>query len=269
MPLGSKKKGAKNVLHELEKTHGFVFSNDFILPPEFNSKEQRKLLEKVFKKNVGFYKLSEEEQKSEASKMEILLDEMEEKIKEYGGSIQPYVGSEGGNNSGSTDLDKKSNTDYVVIKINNVLIFEPFGQANNATFIGNAENDKLQEQLKKNGRLASIRNELLGRVFHTRTDKKRYDYESGHILEIMKLAKEYPQELLDTLFALMKEQDYCMLSTLDSKIPGGVDEVIKAISDQVKQRGITAKDVADVGSDIENKIEGQDNSTIETEGVEH
>ena len=268
MPFGSKKKGAKGILDEAEKTNGFVFSRDFILPPELNSAEQRKILEKAYKKNTGYYKLSEEEKKREVSNMENLLEKMTEKLKEYGGSVQSYVGSKGGNNGDSLVADKKSTTDYIVIKINNILIFEPFGQVNNATFIGNAENDKLQDELKVNGRLASIRNELLGRVFHTRTDKKSYDYESGHVLEIMKFANEYPQEFLDTLFALMKEQDYCMLSTIDSRMPNCVDDVVKSISSQVKQRGINAKDVSEVKSDLSNKEKEDDNSTVEVEGVE-
>jgi len=268
MPFGSKKKGAKNVLAEAENNNGFLFSKDFILPPEFNSAEQRKILEKIYKRNVGYYKLSKDEQEMEAIKMEKLLEDVVEKLSEYGGSIQSYVGSEGGSGSSSYIAGKKSNTDYSVIRINNVLIFEPFGQANNATFIGNAENEKLKEQLKVNGRLSSIRNELLGRVFHTRTSKKSYNYESGHVLEIMRLANSYPQEFLDILFDIMKKQDYCMLSTIDARIPNCVDDIIKNIGSQVKERGITAKDATMAGFYVVDTKESSDIFVVNNEGVE-
>ena len=253
MPIGSKKKGAKKILEEIEKTNGFEFSRDFILPPELNGGAQKKLLEKVYKKNTRYDKLSEEEQKNETKKMEKLLDEMAEKLREYGGAIQSYVGSEGGSYSKNDKLEQKSNTDYLVIKINNVLIFEPLGQVNNATFIGNAENEELTNELKAVGRIQSVQKELLGRVFHQRTSKGNYNYENEYLLEIMKHANEHPDDLLSTLFGIMKEQTYCTLATLDSRMPNCVDDIISIVGNQVKQRSINAKDVADAETTLSAK----------------
>ena len=274
MPLGNKRKGAIGVLQDLEKTNGFRFTDDLILPPELLDKKQREMLEGVYKKNVGYYKLTTEEQKQEKENMEKLVTEITDKIKEYGGKIQSYVGSEGGSDYDKDNKEKKSKTEYIVLNINDVLIFEPLGQPNNATFIGNAKNEELAKELERNGRLASVKNELLGRIFHKRTSRNTYDYESGHVLEIMDFANEYPQDFLEKLFELMKTQDYCMLSTIDSLIPpsppNNVHDIIENVKEQVTKRGITSQEVASVGleeKENENEII-QDNSGDDRGGRE-
>ena len=266
MPFGVKGKGAMKVLQDAEKTNGFKFTEDLILPPELLDKKQREMLEGVYKKNVGYDKLTIEEQKQEKANMEKLVNEITDKIKEYGGKIQSYVGSEGGSDYVEDDKEKKSKTEYIVLNINDVLIFEPLGQPNNATYVGNAENKSLEQELKQNGRLASVKKELLGRIFHTRTRKQSYDYTSGHVLEIMEFAHEYPQAFLGKLFELMKTQNYCMLSTIDSLMPNSVEDVIKNVKEQVEQKEITSQEVTSVG--VEEREIAKENSGDDRGGLE-
>ena len=252
MPFGVKRSdgsGAQAALNDLETTNGFNFSDDLILPPELLDKKQKEMLSNVYMNNVGYYRLTPEEQKQEKESMEKLIDEISTRLKEYGGRIQPYVGSNGGS---YTNGNEKSKTEYVVISINGVLIFEPIGQADNATYLGNEEELGLAKVLEKTGRLTSVTDGYLAKIVHTRTFKKHYDYESGHVLKIMKMANEHPKELLTVLFDLMTKQEYCTLQTLEELMNKcTVNNVMSFVGGQVIQRGVTSQEVLGAVSEEE------------------
>ena len=246
MPFGNKNDGAVKALRKAQEEIGFTFTNGKILPSE-----QEIILRKVYRRNSKFNSISEEEMKIENEKIYELTRQLIERLQLYEGKIHPFVESDGGSKTFA-----KGTTEYVVMEINNVLIFEPLGQPDNATFIGRVntaeDRKRLAETLKVYGRDRAVKLWILYRVFHKRTDSNRYDYENGHILDIMDYAYNQPNEFLNALGQLMNNQESCSLETVSQSMPDTVDKVVANIGEQVAARGIKGEEVAKVGSNQQN-----------------
>ena len=239
MILGKRNKGARQALKELQDEMGFKFVDGLILPAE-----QEALLKRIYMRNAKSNNLSKEEKdklsKEAAELVKKIADRLRIENKEESiGSISEFVQSEGG-----AALEKNTFTEYAAIKINDkIVILEPIGQANNATFIARYNEEKkeeLEENIQKFGRKTAVKKGILSKVTHETKQAGRYDCEGKHILELIDYAVERPDELLDNLDRLMKTQESCTLRTLGKMMDGKaiVDNMRKSIAEQVQNRGI-------------------------------
>ena len=239
MIIGKRREGARKALHDLQSEMGFRFANGKILPAE-----QVAILKRIYSRNANFNGMSKEEREEAEKKSAELVGKIADKLRvkdgndQSIGSISPFIQSTGGSH------EKNTFTEYAAINVNNkVVILEPIGQANNATFIARySEENKaqLEESIQMFGRKETVRRGILSKVTHETKQKGRYDCEGEHILEIIDYAIERPEELLDNLDALMQTQSSCALKTLGRAMKAKAynQKMTQAIAEQAKNRGI-------------------------------
>lgn len=255
MPFGLKSQGAVKSLIEATSQIGFTFTNELILPPE-----QMSVLKSVYMRNAS--QKRDEQSKEEQEQMDRLIKQIIDKLQECGGKIHPFVGSEGGTGKSKQENGKKSRTEYVVMHVNNVIILEPIGQENNATFIARADKKDLVKEIIALNRNSTVTRGILSRVFHQRTNAGKYDYSSGHVIELLDYASRFPDELLNVLENLMKTQQSCSLATVSQRMPNTVNDVVDNIAQQIQNRNISAQSVIGAGNELngnENELNGTDN----------
>lgn len=190
-------------------------------------------------------KLTKEQREQEKIKAEEFYEKVDKKFTETNAEFQPYLFSAGGTNSFS-DKDARGTmatngikTAYTAIIINGIVILEPMGQPGNATYISRDSED-LYNNLKTMGRDEAIKEGVIYKVTHDQAEEKekvgRYNYESGHILQLMDYAHESPDMLMDSLKEVKdNNKEFSSLKTIVSSIS---DKKIKESNDVAKVKEV-------------------------------
>lgn len=240
-----KKKG--DLLQAFESENGISFSASRVLPIE-----QREILLGIFRKssNMGESRAETKEEKKQREKTvdEIIKRLHDKRLKETARIKTMY--SEGGslsatNRKDKAELENKSaRVKYLVIDINGVVILEPLGQKNNATYI-TRKTDDVEQRLVNFGRKGALSNGFY-KVAHNESESNRYNYESNHILKLLDMSLEDKESLFKILKGIKSNKKYCNLDTLEAKYKAirlakeyklGKEDVVNAGQKQVFQEG--------------------------------
>jgi len=221
MPLYNKADPYRSMLKELENEKEFDFKISHILEPEI-----RDVLIRIIRKNSSHLtkgQLTKEDIKRE---MERLANGVISKVRLGQGKIKTLIYSKGGSYTAEeeemkkTINESKSNVEYIVIYINGIVIIEPLGQLNNATYIAKQEED-LEENLRKYGRKSAIRNGVIFKIIHeTNEEYEGYNYSSNHIIQILDYCIKNPEQLL----RVAKEFNGCGLRKISQNMQKIIDE---------------------------------------------
>ena len=280
MILVPKKATYKDILKQYEVSNEFTFENSEILPAEqsavliraFNYNNRNKV-----KKAGGLTQEAERREKERIANG--IVEKLQDPRLKEKGKLKSFLYSSGGSMSTSDKKEKENyresgvKTAYTVMQINGIVILEPIGQAGNATYIAEM-NDQLEENITKMGRGQALNKGVINKVIHDSYDKAGYNYESQHVLALLEYAIQSPQELMKVL---KENESFCNLKTLTKRmmsvgVPGsdgtvttGIDEAIEAIKLAMKEKGITKEEVlAQLKIELENeKTENTENKVLD------
>ena len=145
-------------------------------------------------------------------KMLETLKKIEDILRDHHGHFSPNIISKGGSNTALIKSDRdllsseKANVLYAVMELNGIVVFEPLGQANNATFVGKMPEDitKLNLDVRDASRDEVVRNDVMYRVIHDSvkhrtvegSDISIYDFEARHIISLLQKIAEAPEIVL-------------------------------------------------------------------------
>lgn len=234
-----------NKVHVFSKENEFSFENSRVLPAE-----QRDLLlemlEKMAKRNKGNLDEEYEMQERERIAGEMLKRLQDARLSKKARITTLYSG--GGSLTSGTEKEKDAmkskgaKVEYLVIDINGMIILEPFGQLNNATFVAMAEKG-IERRLVEFGR-KGVLDQGFYKVMHVKGGKPGYNYESDHILKILDMTIEDRDTLLKVLKNVrdVDGNQYCALNKVKRNY-----HTVRASKDV----GLTKAEVLAVGKEIE------------------
>ncbi len=249
MPFGNGIVGAKGTQMQIQNNNlAMQFTSNFILP-----EEQTNVIRTVYRRNITNNPgLTPAQRQQKLNNINNMVTNIVNKLQACNGQIYPaYAESEGGHSLkvGSTKL----NTYYLVMLINDVLVFEPIGQENNATFLAEKNEDfpHLIHDLQVKGRLGNVHSKNLFRIFHRQTNNKEYDFSSSHLFDIMDYADKDRNNFISALRAIFQTQEYCYLDKVSQIMPQTVNNILAGVAGQVHGRGITAQQVTQAANNIQ------------------
>ena len=253
MPLYSKKDPYRSMLMELEEERMFTFKGSYILDADEKIGGASKEIERIINKNTKGKPpagLTKEEAQQE---LERLSQGIIERLRKANGKFKAFVYSTGGSKSTASDKQndelkqKGANVEYTVMVLNGVVILEPLGQQNNATYIAE-EKEGLEDAITKFGRGEAISSGIIQKVIHDRNERDGYNYGSNHILQLLDYATNNPKELLQ----VAKENNGCGLKKITQSMPNVVEDIINNVGVAIKDKNIDAKEVAEISEEVEN-----------------
>lgn len=240
MILVEENKVKGDLLRVYEKENEFLFSDSKVLPIE----QREMLLDLLYKaSNKSEMQIDSKEESAERERVagEILKRLQDKRLQEPTRIKTVY--SEGGALTAVKDNDKEdlkrnsAKVKYLLVDINGLIILEPFGQKNNATFITEKGED-IERRLSEYGRKEALDNGFY-KVMHLENPNSGYNYGSDHILKILDMSIENKELLLKILNEVKKTgKKYCNLDTLEAKY--------SAVS-LAKEYGLSKSDVMSVG----------------------
>ncbi len=219
-----------------------IFSKELILP-----KEQLDGLSKIYHENVQSRKFKSNIDKEEyEGKIQDILKEIVKKLHnerlDNPGRIT-LVHSKGGSNSTSEHLFGESKTPFVMIDVNGVIILEAIGEANNASFIAKKTDDFL-DNIKTMGRTEIQKKGIAEKITHDQS-VKGYDFESGHVLDLIDLAMEHKNQMFNAMKRIHDiGKQFCTLKTLKGYIAADLS------NDIIKQAGITEREALNAADEV-------------------
>lgn len=193
--MGFERKGDSlyDVMNNLrDDVPGLVLSSDIVLP-----EEQKEGLGKIFRENVSKKKFATDEEREQYGKqMKDLIEKIvvmlhDPKLGDKSGTIT-LAQSSGGSKDNARSLFGAKNTPFAIIQVNGIAILEAIGEADNATFVGQID-DQFKENVKVMGRNEIVNRGILCRVTHQNAEAGEYDFSSNHITELIQYAIDYPE----------------------------------------------------------------------------
>ncbi len=251
MPLYSKKDPYRSMLMELEKEREFTFKGAYILDKEEAIGSASNELTRIINKNTKGKPPAGLTKEQAQVEMERLTLGIIDRLRRANGKFKAFIYSTGGSRTTSDDgqkaeLSKKgANVEYTVMALNGVVVLEPLGQDNNATYIAE-EKEGLEEAITQFGRGEAISRGVIHKVIHDRYENDGYNYGSDHILQILDYAIESPQELLK----VVRENNGCGLKKISQMMPNVTDATISSVAEAVKEMGIDAQEVSSVATEV-------------------
>lgn len=190
-----------------------------------------------------------------------IIDITEDESLKSKGTVRSLIYSKGGSKDKNANLNRPEADDmkfngrrsaYLAIKINNILVLEAIGQANNATYVGEYKGEETIQALRDNTRTQIVDKEIMYRVMHDKGPIEGvYDYDSPHIRTILQYAVDNPSELLDVLKTHKQTgRTASTFSTLQKNMTAKV-AAAKAIAKQiVTNKGLTSNAVISAGTQV-------------------
>ena len=177
------------------------------------------------------------------------------------GTIRSLIYSKGGSKDKNANLNRPEADDmkfngrksaYLAIKINNILVLEAIGQANNATYVGEFKGEQTIQDLRDNTRTQIVDKEIMYKIMHNKGPIEGvYDYDSPHIRTILQYAVDYPAELLDVLKTHKQTgRSASTFATLQKNMQNKVKAAKSVAIQIVTKKGLTAKQVVDAGTAV-------------------
>lgn len=256
MPLLNMKEPYRSMLEEMEIGARFTFAGSYLLDAEVGVSGARQSLERFLNKRIP---LNKEEKARLLTEKEKLVEGIIERLKKGKGKIKPYMYSSGGSKANYTDREqskqlesKGAKVEYTVMLLNGVVVIEPIGQENNATYVAPCRNEKeqaiLEEAITTLGRTGAVEAGTILKIIHDRQERpeedtgkvKTHDFSSEHVLKILDYALERPDELIE----VSRKNSGCGLRKISKIIGKGI------VSKEFEEYGINKEDVIDSGNEV-------------------
>lgn len=209
--------------------------------------------------------LTEEEKKALVVNYRKVADEILETIGDSEAEIATFTFSRGGHNSSLEKEQQRNlreaaaNVEYTTIMMNGVLVMEPIGQVDNATFIIDARNktgeDSLRESLeavKGISRDEAVKQGLMYRIIHRANKNEGYNFEAKHIAKVLELVKQDTDKFMQTvkanngcgLIRVAKGMYSDTYTTIDKLVQDYALEKSETVNTEKKADiGVTPKDI--------------------------
>lgn len=231
-----------------EKEIYLDFIERFVLDKDkSNSKKIAEMFMRARDRKKG---LTDVDQVELAENYRKVADEILETIGDKKAEIATFTFSRGGSR---TSLEKSqleslkskgANVEYTTIVIDGVIMLEPIGQADNATYIMDTRGDKGKdiltdnlEKIKSLTRTEAISKGLMLKITHDKSNKEGYDFEAKHISKVLSLAMNDPDQFL----SVVKSNNGCGLKKIASLLPGTTSEILKNVQKGVEHYGLESE----------------------------
>lgn len=231
-----------------EKEIYLDFIERFVLDKDkSNSKKIAEMFMRARDRKKG---LTDVDQVELAENYRKVADEILETIGDKKAEIATFTFSRGGSRTSLEKLQleslksKGANVEYTTIVIDGVIMLEPIGQADNATYIMDTRGDKGKdiltdnlEKIKSLTRTEAISKGLMLKIMHDKSNKEGYDFEAKHISKVLSLAMNDPDQFL----SVVKSNNGCGLKKIASLLPGTTSEILKNVQKGVEHYGLESE----------------------------
>lgn len=206
--------------------------------------------------------LTDEEQRVLAQNYKKIADEILETLGDEEAEIATFTFSRGGNR---TSLEKSqlkrlkekgANVEYTAITVNGIIVLEPIGQLDNATYIIDARNNESEDRLGDNlekikgiSRDKAVSEGLMFKIIHDISDKKEYDFDAKHVARVLELVMGDTDNFIEVL----KENNGCGLKRISQKLSNTTPNILQHIKNGIERQGLEGELREFMNSQIKNE----------------
>lgn len=232
------------MFEELERERGFTFEGAYVLDADEKMNGGNNLISEIIKRGTkGKIPDGLDKEQANLALMD-LTNGIVSRLRKANGKFKPYIYSTGGSKTSETKEQRAAvehmgaNVEYTIMAVNGIVLMEPLGQANNATYIAE-DKEGLEEAITNLGRRDALKSGVIHSIRHDKYELPIYNYASRHILILLDYAINNPQEL----WRVTKENNGCGLKKITESMPNTTADVIAYVNNALKDKEVSKEDV--------------------------